>query len=91
MLTIHRILSSAIITCKQKTVGKPRKIRFLLCACADETLFYALVKDEFNKNNNVCFLHIPMEYLSSFFETLFETYLNAIKTININNSYKQFI
>lgn len=32
-----------------------------------------------------------MEYLSSFFETLFDTYLNAIKTININNSYKQFI
>lgn len=54
-------------------------------------LFYILVKDEFNKNNNVCILHIPLEYLSSSFENLFGTYLNAFRIININSSYQQLL
>lgn len=90
MLTVHRISSSAnhvqtenCRKAKENTISTVRMRRW--------TLFYTLVKDEFKKNNNVCILHIPMEYLSSSFETLFGTYLNAIEIINIHNSYQQFI
>lgn len=90
MLTIHRILSSAN-QCKQKTVGKPRNYD-IYCAHARMTVHSSiLVKDEFNKNNNVCVMHIPMEYLSSSFKNLFGTYLNALRNININNSYQQLL
>lgn len=59
---------------------------FIVCMCG-WLFFYILVKDEFNKNNNVCVMYILMEYLLSFFENLFGIYLNVFRIININNLY----